>query len=456
MAIVCTHCGRDINNPEARFCGACGTSIPAADLGAPREQNHRSAPAQRGATAVRNQKSGASFQHLVIGAIVVGVLGIIGLFVYSNRPAPCDSIFQQTVPKLSSSVQFIKTHGELVIGSEKVQELSENSQRVGILCKTCCIANQNGKINAEQFQTCLDTTKQYQTQVLQVADTIGQASAAKARGDTQAADQKASQAIADATAVTSTVDKLSAVSGAASGAAASPTKVEPNQQIAVDQVTYSLLDTTFSQYSESEALVSIKLKVTNNNTQLSTIDEGGFRLWVNGAAIAPTYYEGDYNLPGLIAKETSVSFVVPADTRAGELQISLSKMDSRIHLDLANLAGALRGSSPQVIENGLTYALLGASLAQKRPSESLLQIKLKITNNGTDLGLVEERALRLWISGAAIAPTDTAPDYNIPGLVARETTISFPVPADTRIAELQINPGNPKSRMRLELAAADK
>jgi hypothetical protein len=119
-----------------------------------------------------------------------------------------------------------QTHGQLVIGSEKVQELTESSQRVGILCKTCCIANQSGKINAEQFQVCLDTTKQYQTHVVKVADSIDQASAAKARGDTQTADQKASQAIADATAVTTTVDKLSAASGTASGAAASPTMVE--------------------------------------------------------------------------------------------------------------------------------------------------------------------------------------------------------------------------------------
>ena len=83
-----------------------------------------------------------------------------------------------------------------------------------------------------------------------------------------------------------------------------------------------------------------------------------------------------------------------------------------------------------------------------------MQVKLKITNNGADLGLVEEGALRLWINGAAIAPSDPPVGYNIPGLVAKETTIVFMVPADTRRAELQINPANPNSKMRLEIAGA--
>ena len=386
----------------------------------------------------------------MVGMVVIGVLAIIGLFVYVNRSAPCDSIFEQTVPRLSSSVQFIKTHGDLVIGSEKVQELTENSQRVGILCKTCCIANQSGKINADQFQACLETTKQYQNQVLQVADTIDQASAATSRGDKQTADQKTSQAIAGTAAIRTTLDRLSTVSGAA----AESSNIAPTQPIIVDQVTYQLLGLSYAQYSETEILVKIKLKVTNNNTQLSTIEEGGFRLWVNGAAIAPTDFQRVYNLPGLIAQETSVSFVVPADTRSGELQIALGKAESRIRLSLANAADALRGPAPQVIEGGITYALLTTGLAPKSAAESILQVKLKITNNGPDLGLVEEGALRLWINGAAIAPSDPPAGYNIPGLVAKETTIAFPVPADTRIAELQINPANPKSKMRLEIASA--
>ena len=448
MALVCPHCGHDINNPAARFCGSCGKPVPL--TGSPAsDASHHAAPLDRGTAAVRDQKSGASFRNLMVGVVVIGVLAIIGLFVYANRPAPCDSIFEQTVPRLSSSVQFIKAHGDLVIGSEKVQELTESSQRVGILCKTCCIANQSGKINADQFQACLETTRQYQNQVLQVADTIDQAAAAKSRGDTQTADQKTSQAIADTATIRTTLDRLSSVSVAA----AAPNGIAPTQRIVVDQVAYLLLSLGYVQYSETEILVKVKLKVTNNNTQPSTIEEGGFRLWVNGAAIAPTDYLRVYNLPGLIAQETSVSFVVPADTRGGELQIALGKAESRIRLNLAN-AAALQGLAPQVIEGGITYALLGTGLAPKSAGESILQVKLKITNNGADLGLVEEGALRLWINGAAIAPSDPPVGYNIPGLVAKETTIVFLVPADTRRAELQINPANPNSKMRLEIAGA--
>src|SRR6266849_1795980 len=90
--------------------------------------------------------------------LVVAIIGlslIVAYFVYSTRPGPCDGIFEQTAPKLDTTVRFLKANGEVVIGRAKVQELAEDAQKVGLLCKTCCIAQQSGKINAEQFQTCL-------------------------------------------------------------------------------------------------------------------------------------------------------------------------------------------------------------------------------------------------------------------------------------------------------------
>ena len=107
-----------------------------------------------------------------------GVLTIVGLFVYFMRPGPCDSIYEQTTLRLDTTLHFLNTNGEMVIGRDKIQDLAESSQRMGILCKTCCIAQQRGKINAAQFQDCLNTTKGYETQVLQVASSV---EAAKAR-----------------------------------------------------------------------------------------------------------------------------------------------------------------------------------------------------------------------------------------------------------------------------------
>ena len=132
-------------------------------------------------------------QRLIVVA-VIGLSSIIAFFVYITRPGPCDSIFEQTAPKLDTTVRFLKANGEVVIGQEKVQELAEGAQKVGLLCKTCCIAQQSGKINAEQFQTCLNGTKGYETQVVQVANTIDEAQSARQRGDNQLANEKTKQA----------------------------------------------------------------------------------------------------------------------------------------------------------------------------------------------------------------------------------------------------------------------
>jgi hypothetical protein len=176
--------------------------------------------------------------------LLVGLLGLIGFFTYSVRPHanPCDSIFEQTAPKLGVSLEYLKLHGGLVIGDEKIQGLAESSQRVGILCKTCCIESQTNKINAQQFQSCLNTTKQYQTQIVRVADSVATASAATERGDRQLAAQKAEEAITDASKAATTVTSLAAVANsvssppsAAAGEVKSPDFNPPPKAVMITQ-----------------------------------------------------------------------------------------------------------------------------------------------------------------------------------------------------------------------------
>ncbi len=142
--------------------------------------------------------SGRQFQKLILSTAVIGALVVVTLFVYLTRPNPCDSIFEQTAPRLGATLQFLKTNGEVVIGRDKIQDLAESSQKIGIVCKTCCIAQQSGKINAEQFEACLDRTKRYEAEIVQTADTVDQVSHARSHGDSQLAEQKTTQAIADA------------------------------------------------------------------------------------------------------------------------------------------------------------------------------------------------------------------------------------------------------------------
>jgi hypothetical protein len=179
--MTCGKCGHEIVNPQARFCGKCGP--PLSDFQAPGTQASPSPP-----------KEARSSWRLGVTVSAVGVMVIAALFIYVTRPGPCDGIFEQTAPKLHTTINFLKTNGEMVIGRDKVQELAESSQRIGILCKTCCIAQQSGKISAAQFQDCLNTTKSYETQVLQVASSVDAANSAKQKGQVELVSEKTQQA----------------------------------------------------------------------------------------------------------------------------------------------------------------------------------------------------------------------------------------------------------------------
>ena len=101
------------------------------------------------------------------------VLLVLIYFVYQGTGrSKCDSIFEQTADRLSGSLKFINVTGELALGRETVQKLTEGSQKVAIHLKTCCIAERAGTLNADQFQVCMSGAKEYETKVIQVVTNI--------------------------------------------------------------------------------------------------------------------------------------------------------------------------------------------------------------------------------------------------------------------------------------------
>ena len=192
--MVCMQCGQELASPQARFCGKCGAS------------QTKTQPVPN--NSPRSPSTNTGNRRLWVVTAAFGVAGIIALFIYVTRPGPCDGIFEQTAPKLNTTIHFLKANGETVIGSDKVQELAESSQRIGILCKTCCIAQQSGKIGAGQFQDCLNTTKSYETQLLQVASNVDAANSAKQNGQVELVNNKKQQATLAASAAASQVQKL--------------------------------------------------------------------------------------------------------------------------------------------------------------------------------------------------------------------------------------------------------
>ncbi|MGH7879083.1 MAG: hypothetical protein ACREQD_06255, partial [Candidatus Binataceae bacterium] len=121
-------------------------------------------------------------------------MAIVAFFIYLNRPGPCDSIFEQTAPTLGTSLHFLKTSGELVVGRDKIQDLTDGAQRLGILCKNCCIEQLSGRINAEQYKDCMETVKGFETQAAAVASSVSAVDTAKQHGQVQLVSEKTQQA----------------------------------------------------------------------------------------------------------------------------------------------------------------------------------------------------------------------------------------------------------------------
>jgi hypothetical protein len=152
------------------------------------------------------------------------VLLVIIYFVYESVfHSKCDSIFEQTENRLRGNLEVIKIKGELVLGREKVQELTEGSQKVALHLKTCCIAQQAGTMNAEQFQVCMTGAKDYETKIVQVATNIQEVKAAEEQRKPELAKQKAEQATEAASQAISTEKTLANITESLP----SPTPVKP-------------------------------------------------------------------------------------------------------------------------------------------------------------------------------------------------------------------------------------
>ena len=88
---------------------------------------------------------------IIIAATVVLLTGV---WLLSRPRSKCDKIFEQTADKVRANLEFIKVKGKLALGSERVQDLTEASQKVALHLKSCCVAQQAGALNAQQFQAC--------------------------------------------------------------------------------------------------------------------------------------------------------------------------------------------------------------------------------------------------------------------------------------------------------------
>jgi hypothetical protein len=250
--MLCYRCGQELANLQDPICQRCVATLirfPPTSVGPPR-------------TSAR----GAARQALIF-AVAFGVLAVIALFIYFTRPGPCDTIFEQTAPKLAITLQHLKTNGGMVIGSDKVQDLAESSQRIGILCKTCCIAQQSGRIDAGQFQDCMNTTKSFETKVVEVATNVDAAISAKQQGQLQLVSEKTQQATLGVSAAAGDVQKAEKVAASSTTPTpASDASSGPESGIPAKAVVITKNDgTTMWVFEESATLALASLNSGNTD-----------------------------------------------------------------------------------------------------------------------------------------------------------------------------------------------
>jgi hypothetical protein len=129
-------------------------------------------------------------RQLPLIVVAATVVLLTWLWLRHHPSSKCDRIFEQTADRVQANLEFIKVKGELALGREKVQDLTESSQKVALHLKSCCIAQEAKVLTAEQFQACMSGATDYQTQIIQVVTNVKEATAAEEQQKPELAKQK--------------------------------------------------------------------------------------------------------------------------------------------------------------------------------------------------------------------------------------------------------------------------
>jgi len=158
----------------------------------------------------------------------------------------CDSIFEQTADRVRADLKFIRVKGGVALGAEKVQELTDSSQKVGLHLKSCCIAQQARALNAEQFQLCMNGAKSYQAQIIQIATNIKEATAAGEQQKPELAKQKAEAAKDGVSDLGNTEKTLAKAMATPSASPSSKDSVEQEPNNTIPQANAAEMETTIT------------------------------------------------------------------------------------------------------------------------------------------------------------------------------------------------------------------
>lgn len=124
----------------------------------------------------------------IVAALVVIVIGFLVVpYVFSS---PCEKIFEQTSLTLGTKLDPITAEGEVLIGREKLQNLSERSEMMAMTLKTCCIAHHQGKLSNDEFMSCNQSFKNFETDLTKAVTSLDEAAKAKQEGKVDVVNKK--------------------------------------------------------------------------------------------------------------------------------------------------------------------------------------------------------------------------------------------------------------------------
>ena len=92
----------------------------------------------------------------IVYVLALLVLLTISYFIYDGYIAtarPCEQIFQQTSLNFKTKVQILEDNVSFDVGKNRIQTLSESSQKVAINLQACCIAAKTGGVDYLQCQS---------------------------------------------------------------------------------------------------------------------------------------------------------------------------------------------------------------------------------------------------------------------------------------------------------------
>jgi hypothetical protein len=130
---------------------------------------------------------------IVIGLGIVVLAGGAALVLIKPGASSCQGVFEQTAPRLEANIELIKNKGGFAVSQEKVQELTEGAQKVGLHLKTCCSVLEGGKLDPDQFQQCIARASAYDQQIAETARQVDVAATAQAQGQTAVVEQQRTQ-----------------------------------------------------------------------------------------------------------------------------------------------------------------------------------------------------------------------------------------------------------------------